>query len=215
MEETDNQNVKKGFWNKYAGITILLVLIVAFFLSFILLNNNPATPSNGGEEEINYNGVVFEKKNDLWNLRVRANEQNQIVNFMFHYNPEMVEDISVNGDVKGYVESKDMLYLTTQKDIGSIPVIGMSNIGRVTGTKNKIFNKHVVGALTEPAENSSKSIPIIDCNNATSTTGVMWFKMGNTTSVNLEGNCIIVEGEKRWDVVRASDRLAFELLNIM
>ena len=162
-------------------------------------------------QNLTYNGAYFEKNGKMWSLDIRVNNRNEIINLMFRYNPLQVENISISNGVSEYIKSKDKLYLTTQEDIGSIPVIGMSNLGRAVGSRSKIFNIETHGALTT----KNKGHPHITCKNSTESTGVVWYKLADKTEVSLQDSCVLVEGKTNWELVRASDRIIYELLDIM
>lgn len=224
QEEKVKNNQDKGFFQEYKVILMIvavfaIISLLIFSLKFLPEKEAPALEYhpyfNDLEDEYNYNGAYFSKNGQLWELKVKRAGANERISFLFRFSPLEVEDIDVNESIDAYIKLKQTLYLTAEPDIGSIPIIGMSNLGRVTGTKTGLYNIPTFGALTSKEKDKYESLPIITCNNSTDTIGVMWFRLGKENSVELNGNCVIVTGIEKWDLVRASDRIAYEILGIM
>jgi hypothetical protein len=63
-------------------------------------------------------------------------------------------------------------------------------------------------------EDERYQLPVLGCEQATPQMPVMVFAYSNTTGVEVEGSCIIVNGEAR-DLMRAKDRIIFEYYDIL
>ena len=85
----------------------------------------------------------------------------------------------------------------------------------IFGRRLGLYNKRVIGAVTSPPKEDT-GIPIIDCNGVKDDLNVVKLQLGSQTKVFLEDNgCIIVQGTNEWEIVRASDRLIYDVLEVI
>ena len=168
-----------------------------------------------------YNGFIFEKKGDFWESRIDAKNiitnKTQSYNVLFHYTPDEVDDIITIKDVENRTTTPRLLlnsvvmYITVDpEDPGGI-IVSAVEIAKVAGT---IHQKNVKSALIRPDARLPNS-PIITCNNVTKTDKVLRIKLGNRTGIFNEEGCIIVEGTNETELLRAAERLSFELIGIL
>ena len=76
-----------------------------------------------------------------------------------------------------------------------------------------MFNIPTKGALTEDSDNGA--VPKITCSDATYEEKVIHLKLSEETKISSENNCIVIEGETEYDLIRASDKLVLQLLEIL
>jgi len=84
----------------------------------------------------------------------------------------------------------------------------------ILGRRLGLYDKRVIGAVTSLPEEDT-GLSIIDCNNVENDLNVVRLQLGSETKVFLEENgCIIVQGTNEWEIVRASDRLIYHVLDV-
>lgn len=127
--------------------------------------------------------------------------------------PKNVTNIPIEPNIRDKVLSKSTIYFTLKPDLNSVPVIGATDIAGIISRKLGIFDKQTLGAATEPSNNTS--LDVITCSNVTKDIGVVWLRIGPETKVFYENDCVIVQGTDEWEIIRAADRLTYQILTIM
>jgi len=120
----------------------------------------------------------------------------------------------VQEGAKEKILNADFVYFTTDPDLSSKAVVAVIEIGRAIGDKYNIYNKPTKMGLTQKTEKDS-NMTVVTCANATNNIVVMHFKRGEQNRVIQEGNCILLEGITDWDIIRAADRLLYQMFDIM
>ncbi|RLE38288.1 hypothetical protein DRJ17_04455 [Candidatus Woesearchaeota archaeon] len=163
-----------------------------------------------------YNGFKFTRFNNVWLTRININIENRttdIYDFAIRFSPRELNGISIQPGTKERILNADFVYFTTDPDLSSKAVVAMIEIGRAIGDKFNIYNKPTKAALTKKTKGNNMTV--ITCEDADESTVVMYFKIGESTGARYEGNCILIEGETEWDIIRAADRLLYQMFGIM
>lgn len=194
--------------SKIAGIIALLILIAVTGGAFFLADKeNP-------DEYVYNNFRVF--KNPTIGYTVVAYLNEQPYNLNLRNDPKNTENISIDPRIRNFILLKPATAFTLDPSFNSVPVLGASEMATILGRRLGIYNKQVIGAITKPPENSTdNNTPVIDCKNVNSNLNVIRLQLGPETEVFLENNgCIIVQGTDEWEIVRASDRLIYHILEV-
>jgi hypothetical protein len=106
------------------------------------------------------------------------------------------------------------VYITTEPNYPASVVLGGVEISKVMAIVSKSYETQMVikSAMTKPG---NYSFPIATCENITATQRVIYLKLGNETKIDFDNGCVIVEGTDAIQLLRASERLAFEILRIL
>jgi len=127
----------------------------------------------------------------------------------FHFNPEQVEDIPLEGRLSEAFEQGN-IYLTFDPDELGLEYVGVA-FGELSFSLLQAFEMLPVAACTKNYT-GCENRPIITCDDLDK--AVIYVKQSNKTRVLLRGNCAVVEGSGA-DIIRATDRLLFGMYNIM
>ncbi|MEM3374829.1 MAG: hypothetical protein QXE31_06495 [Candidatus Woesearchaeota archaeon] len=213
-ENKINSNKKNN--DKFIIITIFVILaiIVIIFSLRYFLKEKPNVP----ETKI-YNGFTFVKIGNYWQTTLRTESSSGIKEYeiLFHFTPDQVENISTEKNIKNQTitpylfMNTQRIYITTNPEYPSSVVIGGVEISKIIG---QVFRREVRGALTKEYYNNSNA-PIITCEDINDTQRVIYLKLGNETKIYSDDGCIIVQGENPEMLLKASERLAFEILKIL
>lgn len=215
---------KKEYRNDRVLIISILVIIGVFALILLSINSDK---KNAVQEEltpelqvVNYSGYLFEKHGVAWItiLTVRNEAKQWIREFEFssHFNPYEVEHIPTIRNTKNESAAKfsfrraSHTWITVDPNYPGSVVLGGVEIAKVLG---QIYEKSVKVAISKPHESSSE--PIITCANATNNHLVVDLRLGNETKIFEHEGCIVVQGSDPVELLKASDRLAFELLDVL
>ena len=203
-EEIHEKSDKSSTRNIILIVIIIIGLLILFFSIRYLYH--PKTT----EESYVYNGFKFTKISNLWLTEVQIG--NTIFRITTRYSPMEVENIIFEPDVYRKIINSDQIYFTVPGNLSSVAVLGITEVGRIVGTRYGILNIPSQSALTEASGNGTI---VKTCNDAVNGTGVILFTTGNSTTVYSDKDCVIVQGEDEWGIVKAADRLTFSLLRIM
>lgn len=191
--------------SKIAGIIALIVLI--FITGGIFFLTNEENP-----DEYVYNDFrVF--KNPTIGYTVVAYVKDQPYHLNLRNDPKNTLNITIDSNVRNLILLKPKTYFTIDPNLNSIPVLGASEMATILGRRLGLYNKEVVGAITSPIVNDTVTL-VINCNNVTQQQNVVKLQLGSETKVFLDNNCIIVQGADEWEIVRASDRLIYHVLEV-
>jgi len=127
--------------------------------------------------------------------------------------PLSLEDIEVDGTINTRLYNDDLVYVTINPNanLSSKVTIAAFEITKILSSED-FYNKPIVYGRTLENENG---LPIISCYDGTDSATVIFFTLGSETKVYTDEYCIIVVGETEDDIIRASDRLVYNLLGIM
>ena len=121
------------------------------------------------------------------------------VSFVLRSDPRSLEDIEI-GLNKSLLDRMQKLWIVTSPEYSSDAVIARSEIGQFA----YIFGINHEYAFSK--ENNAGS-EVISCKNANRDIRVIDVRLGNSTKIYSEGDCVMVEGSDYNNMVRASDRL--------
>ncbi len=213
-KESDNKTLKseetkkKDDRSSTKNIILILIIIVGLLILFFSIRYfyHPKTT----EENYVYNGFKFTKISNLWLTEVQIG--NTLFRITTRYSPREVEHVIFEPDVCRKIINSDQIYFTVPGNLSSVAVLAITEVGRIIGTHYGILNIPSKSALTWSSDNGTL---VKTCRDAVNGTGVILFRRGNNTAVYSDKDCIIVQGEDDWEIVKAADRLTFSLLRIM
>lgn len=208
---------KKDKYLLYSVIAIFLIILAIFSFQYIYKYFNKEKQEL---PEIRvYNGYSFVKIGNYWQTKIKtkSNIGEREYEIIFHFTPDEVEDIPTEKNIRNesitpfLFMNTEKIYITTNPDYPSSVVIGGVEISKIIG---QVFRKKVMGALTKEVSNSNET-PIITCDDINDNQRVIYLKLGNETKIYSDNGCIIVLGENPEMLLKASERLAFEILKIL
>jgi len=196
---------------KKSGIIAVVIVIVVFGIAGIFIYQSVTEGKYAYTSPVTGEEFKVEKIEPV-GYAILTHIDNQPYQLKFRYDPKSVENITINTNIKEDLLNKKTVYLTVDPNLSSIPVLGAVEISGIISRKLGIFNKETIGATTEFANNGTA---VITCKDVTPEISVIWLKLGPETKVFSENGCLVVQGENEWEIVRASDRLVYQILTIM
>jgi len=165
------------------------------------------------QNKYTYNGYTITKHEFGWAATVYAGQKEQPYIVYLHYGPKEVDKIN-SETVKDKILNSKQIYTTFNPSMPGAPTaLAVIDIVKVTGTNPEwgIFKIPTQAAITEPdGINEVKT-----CKDATNETSVILLKLGDETKIYPEDYCIIIQAENEEDIIKASNRLVYELLGII
>ncbi|MBN2368605.1 hypothetical protein JXC34_06295 [Candidatus Woesearchaeota archaeon] len=203
------------------GIVVLIVIFGLIVFGVRLIPKSTLTENTPEVITKEFKGYVFENHDNIWTTDISTRnivtKEIKTYNIMFHYTPDEVEHIQTIIGIDNKTSSPELfmnsnlLYLTVDPtDPGGV-VLSAVEIAKIAGN---IYSLNVKSAITK--EYPGSNYPIITCNNVSKTVKVIHFKLGNRTGIfNDNKGCVIVEGTNEVELLKASERLTFEMLRIL
>ncbi|MAG20181.1 hypothetical protein CL618_01990 [archaeon] len=179
------------------------ILIILLLLLFIAGCSDP--------NRYIYNGYTITKHEFGWAATVYANEQPHIV--YLHHGPKELEDIQSENPKNKILDAKQIYATFSPSMPGAPTALAVIDLVKVTGTNPEwgIFKIPTKPTITEPdGINEVKT-----CNDASKEVTVILFKLGDKTKIYSENHCVIIESETEEDLIKASNRLVYELLGVI
>ncbi len=207
----------------YALIVIALAFVLIFTLPNLIDNDNfisldelhernlagKLSPDEGFIYEGVYSFVYF---NDLWYTRLSNEAGTQEFNIPFHYRPDEVDDIDPIGTLNhSNLEAYKNFFMTFDPLDDHLSYIGVA-IGETSFVIVQVFGKGVIGSCTNNEVEGCLDRPKVECNSTDAP--VFYYASEQETNLLYMNNCVIVAGQQE-ELIRATDRMLFDLLGIM
>jgi len=189
----------------FLSIGIGIVLIIGI-VSIIATNKE-----DPNEDKFIFEGE-FEVVMDKGDYLLKGFVGESPLNLRLVADPREVKDIPSEDDIKTKLFPTSLIFITLKPNLTSKSVIAATEISKITG-HSALFRTQTFGALTE--ESNNKGAPIITCVDATKEKKVIHLKLSDETRISSENNCIILEGQTEEDLIKASDKLVLQLLEIL
>ncbi|MBU0757004.1 MAG: hypothetical protein KKF44_02985 [Nanoarchaeota archaeon] len=201
----------------------ILAIILMFGSGFLVLKykdvlfkNKEVQNGNDSviEESLDYDGFTFEKIDGIWYSNVEVKWMDKIIPYSIstYYSPKELEDIEINthANVILKLEPKATIFFAVDPGLDSKSVIAGTEVSKILG---KVFFLKVKSAFSK--ETVHTTIPVVTCENITKMQKVIMISPGEQTKVTADSTgCIHIEGPDGDELIRAADRLVFNLLGI-
>jgi hypothetical protein len=205
-------------------IISVIAIIVIFFGLFTLLKNQVKKAEQPKINIKTYNGFVFEEAEGIWTTHMtitnKLTGKGESYSIMFHYTPDEVENVTTLRNSRNETVAPNLflnmplIYITTEPNYPGAVVLGGVEISKTMAIVSKTYDlpTKIKSAMTKPG---NYSFPVITCENITANQRVIYLKLGNETGISFDNGCVIVQGTDETELLRASERLAFEILRIL
>ncbi len=159
-----------------------------------------------------YNGYKFTRYNNLWNMTVNHGYWQE--QWVLHYSPKQVKNITVVGDFNNIFKSKNYVFLTFNPFDKNMNYIAVS-AGELSIGLSRFLNKRVIPACTQQDYDACKNVPIINCSSK-SFVGepIILLKQENPPKLIFNNTCVIIQGLKA-DMLRAVDLFLLKYYGVM
>jgi len=219
-KKAEKETKKERDWKQDKFLILSIIGIILLFGSLIYTLSVSKEKIEEESKTVVYNGIVFTKIGNIWSADIRVGDKAKgsyrDFTFLFHHTPDEVESIETLRNSRGDIITPNLflniekIYVTTNPNYPAEIVLGEVEIVKVI---SNIYKKEAKTALTE--EFPGADYPVITCNDINATQRIIEFRLGNSTKIHQEKGCVIIEGKTPSDVVKASERLAFEMLKII
>ncbi len=199
-----------------ALIVILLVAALGIYLNqkfrLNVLNESAIYEYNNGKETFTVTKV---KEGDYtgYQIAIFFNDNPEPYYISMRHDPQSLEDIPISlGSPKESLKFAKRVFLTLDpaENLTSKATLGLLDIDKIIDNKY-FYNLPVNSSVASPYLN----FPVVNCQNATEDTIVIWLKKGEKTEIVENNNCILVLGRNEDELLRAADRLSLYLVGIM
>ena len=167
---------------------VFLALIMVLSTIGFAIQGGLGTAPVGSENELEYNGFKFVNQNGFWVLG----------NFVFRNNPQEVEDIGPETEIKpasNYQGKPAYIYSEDSDAEAEIYV----NLGQLA---QRVQRACPVGTTC------ADDLPVKTCDD-----NFIIIKESNISSISQENNCVFIEGKKE-DLTALADQFLFKILGV-
>lgn len=187
---------KKKWWL----ILFIVFIMIGTSFSFIFFGFSPQN------DVVRHNGIKFAKNpsQNIWIARVNGREA------AFSFLPSEVQSIPMPADSAAKLKNK--FEIDTAYDLNSTYKEAIALAQHQMGLTLNAYSIYVRKGFTA---NNTFSMPVITCNDATSSAPVIYFRHGNVTGIHSDSNCIIAEAAANADFIRVKDRLLYGILGVL
>ena len=181
-----------------------MIYFIAFIMITSIIGFLYGTDTGDGNTSVKEQGYKFVRKGSFWSTGIDKKEA------LFSKLPSEVSSVQMPADaaekLKGTLEI-DFTYDINDTNNQEIA----ESLYYLSRSLDFNFNKYPrIGLL----ENSTFSMPIITCQDATAAVPVVLFRTGNETKIFREGECIIAEGEQ-YSFSTLKDRILYGMFGIL
>jgi len=205
------------------GISLILLLFVSIFAYSFFNKPQPKTledlhvlnlqgklkPSQG----FIYKGVYsFVNLDNLWYTQLTSQKGTKVYSLALRYSPRDLKDIVIEGALDyGLFNNQSEFYVTFNPTGKEFSYVALA-VADFDTHMSKVFEKKPIAACDRNETEPCMERPIVTC----SDTGklVLYIKEASKFRAYYNSNCIVVEGSG-FDLVRGTDRILYNLYNIM
>jgi hypothetical protein len=179
------------------------------FMAFVLISSIFGViffgfHTGGVTTSLKYDDFKFYRKGNVWSTFIDKREA------LFSFYPTDVEFVFTELGVVDKLKNKVQIDVTLDVNDTHLQSIALAQFQMKSTLGN--FNVFIREGATDTNE---FNLPIINCEYATQSVPVIYFKEGNFTEIKSEGNCVIVEANNPNDFIRAKDRIVYGILGVM
>lgn len=207
--EKAEEEIKKGkdnllFWS----VAFIIALVVLFFAV-----TNFSADTDEDYSTVIYHNWEFVEIADLWWFEWQKGEN--VYQVPLRYNPYEVENVSVIGRINDTAfNSQKEIYITFDLSNESNQSLSHLALGSTELTQNiaTAINRTPVAACVNNKSSVCEDRPIKTCENTEAP--LIYLKEGGDPTIILNGNCIMIHGEK-FELLRAVDRLLYHWYGVI
>ena len=156
-----------------------------------------------------YNGFSFVFADGLWYTQVQ--KKDTIWDVPLHFGPKHVGNISIIGKLNnnfGY--NNDTVYITFDPTGEDLQYIALAS-AELSLSLTKGFGITPIAACSENKTEVCSQRPIKTCEDKED---IIYIRQANEAKVELNGNCIVIQGDD-WEIVKSADRLLLKWYKII
>ncbi len=196
---TEQEKQRKDKRNKIIIGIVLAVIMLFSTAGYFVMEFTGSSGTSGNAKTIEYNNIKFSQDAyGYWTFSIQG------YNFQMQYNPNEIENISVNTNKTLNDFSGKTLYYSAEPSEDYISQQGISEIGRNIGQFVQRANPACLG-------NCSQDYPIKNCLNDS----IVIFKesASNLSRITDRDNCVVLEYSQLEDA-RVADAFLFRIFGI-
>lgn len=187
--------------------SILLVILAGIYLVY------RAQEKQIEEVAFNYNGFNFKKAPTGYKVEIFINKNSNPNYFTVRADPRDIEGIPVEVDTESLKDKKHIYaVIDPYENLTGITTMAALQLENVIENQF-LFNIPLSSAFTQGYRN--KTIETKTCDDVNQTVGIIWLRLGETTRIFNEDKCIVIEGQKEEDLIKAANRLTLTMLGVM
>jgi len=165
------------------------------------------------EVAFSYNGFNLKKVSTGYKVEIFINENSNPNYFTVRADPRDIESIPVEIDTESLKEKKQIYaVIDPYENLTGITTMAALQLENVIENKF-LFNIPLSSAFTREYRN--KTMETKTCNDVNQTVGIIWLRLGEATRIFNEDKCIVIEGQKEEDLIKAANRLTLTMLGVM
>lgn len=190
---------------------VMAVFLIGSLFAGILMSGFGTT---GQVERFGKHKFVFNSERYSWQYIPKGIKER----FDFDYHPKELQDIAIENDVISYLDSYSGFFITSDPTTAYAEQIQYLQY-KFGNTITLLLDKYAGLAFTEETE---YDIPVMNCDminalhaqgNSTEV-GVIQFKESDTVGYELDGSCLIVQGQTIQELRSLNDLYLFSVLGI-
>ncbi|HIJ04936.1 MAG TPA: hypothetical protein HA370_02400 [Nanoarchaeota archaeon] len=191
-------------------IGILLIGGIYFFFSEPSIAVQDNYQYSNGESTFNVTKVSDTETHIPMNIGTLSTI---IYTLVLRNDPLSLEDITVEGALNTRIFGDEEIYVTINPNAGltSKTTIAALEIDK-TIDNDYLYGVPVHSAMTQE---NTQGYPVKSCYDGSDNTTIIWLTLGSETKVYTDEYCIIIVGTDENEIIRAADRMLYQLLGIM
>ncbi|MFH1971932.1 MAG: hypothetical protein ABIJ18_00465 [archaeon] len=186
--------------------TVAVLMIMAIGVYFIKEGSSGTYRYTNGNSVFDVN-IISESETKI---PIYIKDQSYIVTL--RYDPASLEDIPLYGEPDRRLEQDDLVVITIdpEQNLTGKTIVAVYELEKFINNQF-FYNLPVYTAVTSEYKDSV----VVNCDHASNSQTVIMVTLGEETQVYTNNYCIVVMGTDEDEIMRAADRLAYNLLGIM
>jgi len=188
-KDSSRADTRKKVWSIL--IAVVMIGSVAGFISF-----------SGNSPSLEYNGFDILQKCDLYYLKGDTKP--------FYLHPQQIAYVTVDPEVINLLKGAVQVIPSYDLEGNNTQAMALAQFSLIN-----FFTAEGKSSGSAALNENNFGIPILNCDNSTIYTPIIEIRKGNSSTVSLEGDCIVLEGRTDRDFVAAAEKVKYSLLGII
>jgi hypothetical protein len=218
LEETGNEEFSDPQVKNDMILIGAILGIIAIFGLIMFFVSTAQTPLDTVETR-DFKGFTFQKHGDVWVTTLTVGDRDtgakRDFEIYFHYFPTDVDHIPSMKNSRNetitpelFVNAKKV-YITVDPDYPASTILGGVEIAKILA---QVYGKEVKAAVTRTGTTDAE---VVTCEDTREGVRIINLRLGNSTRIYSEKGCVVVQGTDTVELLKASERLTFEMLKML
>ena len=179
------------------------IIVITTFIALSMIVSIFAVVVDNQGSKLEYNNQKFTLTEQGYKTKINGNY------YIFQYFPAEIESITLTPEAKSLLDNSQGLIVLFDPNADSENLLYL-DFARFS--MDEKLDRQIFFAVTN--ESAAYALPVLSCQNATSSLPIIYFNLSTEVSVTNDGSCIIANAKLR-EILGVEERMVYHMLGVM